>query len=234
LAARQEASLVEFIRAPAPAAGQHDRGADVADHQPGAVRVAQARAQRQHRVVHRAVVQPTPIASLLATERLDKAAQTVLVEVAQTLFRCEIRQRVGDEQAAVLAAGAIVDDVMSTATGVVIDPLQRLAVQGRPGATRGLLCGGPDLDLTRRPERRRRSPALAAILDIDGHPPRAARIHARRRRAHQRRRHLRAAHHCHPHCHPATFAMATGDLRSPATTSDSASESERAREDSNL
>ena len=125
------------MSAPAPAAGQRDGGADIADGQPGAVRVAQASAQRQHGVVHRAVAQPVPVASVLATEPVDKAAHALFIEVAQTLLGSEILKRVGDQQSPVLAAGAVVDDVMSTATGVVIDPLQRVAVQGRPGAPLG-------------------------------------------------------------------------------------------------
>ena len=98
-----------------------------------------------------------PVGSVLATEPVDKAAHALLVEVAQTLFGCEVRQRVGDQQTPVLAAGAIVDDVMRTATGVVINPLQRVAVQGRPGSARGLLRGGADLDLPRRAKRGRRA-----------------------------------------------------------------------------
>ena len=131
----QEAPLIELIRASAPPARQHDGGASIADGQPGVVRVAQARAQREHRVVHRAVVQSVPVGSVLATEPVDEPAHALLVEVAQTLLGCEVRQRVGDQQTPVLAASAIVDDVMRTATGVVVNPLQRIAVQvARRGA----------------------------------------------------------------------------------------------------
>ena len=63
---------------------------------------------------------------MLATEPVDKAAHPLFVKVAQTLFRCEVHQRVGNQQTPVLAAGAIVDDVVGTAAGVVIDPLQRV------------------------------------------------------------------------------------------------------------
>jgi hypothetical protein len=104
--------------------------AHVADHRSDGRSVAQACTQRQHRVVHRAVAHPTAIVAVLATESLDEPAQPLRVEVAQPLFRGEVRKRVGDQQTPVLAAGAIVDDVMTSATGVVIDPLQRVAVQG--------------------------------------------------------------------------------------------------------
>ena len=76
--------------AAAPAAGQHDSGADIADGQPGAVRVAQASAQRQDGVVHRAVAQPVPVAFVLAAEPVDKAAHKLFIEVAQTLVGCEV------------------------------------------------------------------------------------------------------------------------------------------------
>jgi hypothetical protein len=200
------------------AARNHDGGAEIPDRQAGAVRVAQATAQGHHGVVHRAVAQPVPVVSALATEPVDKSAHALLIEVAQTLLGSEVRKRAGDEQAPVLAAGAIVDDVMGAATGIVIDPLQREAVQRGPRTPRGLPRRGAGLDLARRQERRRRSPALPAVLDIDGHPPRPARIDAGRRGPHQRRRHLRAARHCHPGCHPAVFASATQTLGSPATT----------------
>jgi hypothetical protein len=75
---------------------------------------------------------------VLATKPVDEPAQLWCIEVAQALFGCEVRQRVGDQQTPVLAASAIVDDVMRTATGVVIDPLQRIAVERRPGPARGL------------------------------------------------------------------------------------------------
>jgi hypothetical protein len=132
LLSRQEAALIELIGAPAPPVGQHDGGADIVDDQAGPARVAQASAQRQHGVVHRAVAQPAPIGSALTTEPVDKPTQPLCVEVAQTLLGSEVRQRVGDQQTPVLAASAIVDDVMGTATGVVIDPLQRIAVERRP------------------------------------------------------------------------------------------------------
>ena len=74
-----------------------------------------------------------PVVSVLATEPVDEPAQPLSVEVAQTLVSGEVLKRVGDQQTPVLAPGAIVDDVMRTATGVVIDPLQRIAVQGRTG-----------------------------------------------------------------------------------------------------
>jgi len=136
LLTRQEAALIELIRASAPPARQDDVGASITDGQPGAVRVAQARARRQQKVVHRVIAQPMPVGSVLATEPVDETAHALLVEVAQTLLGCEVLKRVRDERPPVLAAGAIVDDVMSTATGVVIDPLQRIAVQRRPGPAR--------------------------------------------------------------------------------------------------
>jgi hypothetical protein len=166
--------------APAPAAGQHHPGARVAADKAGAVCVAQAGAQRHHGVVDRAVAQSVPVGSMPATKPVDEAAHTLFVEVAQTLFGGEVRKRVGDEQTPVLAAGAIVDDVMTAATGVVIDPLQRVAVERRPGPARGLLRRGANLDLTRRAKRGRRSPALAAVLEGRRRPT-ASR--ARRRRA---------------------------------------------------
>src|SRR5439155_12474535 len=113
-----------------------------------------------------------PVASVLATEPVDEPAQPLSVEVAQTLVSGEVLKRVGDQQTPVLAPGAIVDDVMRTASGVVIDPLQRVAVQGRPGPARSLVRIGADLELTRRAKRGRRASALPAVLDIDGHPPR--------------------------------------------------------------
>ena len=76
-----------------------------------------------------------PVGSVLATEPVDKAAHALFVEVAQTLFGSEVRQRVGDQQAPVLAAGAIVDGVMRTAPGVVINPVQRVAVPARRAAS---------------------------------------------------------------------------------------------------
>ena len=149
-----------------------------------------------------------------------KPARALFVEIAQTLFGCEVRQRVGDEQTPVLAAGSIVDGVVRTPTDVVIDRLQRVAVQGRAGSARGLLRSGADLDLTGRAKRGRRSPALPAILEIDGHPPRTARINARRRRALQRRRHLGPARRCHPGCHPGGSPRRQRTLGSPARTGD--------------
>jgi hypothetical protein len=95
---------------------------------------------------------------------------------------------------------------MRTAAGVVIDPLQRVAVQRRPGPPSGLLRDRTTPDLARRAKCHGRSPALSAILEIDGHPPRAALVDARRRGALQRRRRLRHARDCHPRCHPNGFA----------------------------
>lgn len=66
--------------------------------------------------MHRAVVQSVPVGSVLATEPVDEPAQPLRVEVAQTLASGEVLKRVGDQQTPVLAAGAIVDDVVRTAT----------------------------------------------------------------------------------------------------------------------
>jgi hypothetical protein len=116
--------------------------------------------------VHRAVAEPAAVVVDQATQSVHERAGALLVDVAQSLFGCEVRKRVGDQQAPVFAAGAVVDDVVGAATGVVIDPLQRIAVQRRPGPARGLPCGGADLDLWGLAKRGRRSPALPAVLEL--------------------------------------------------------------------
>ena len=234
-AARASESAARRTRRRARVGGGEARsGADVADHQTGAGGVAQAGAQRKHGVVHRAVAKPMPVGSVLATEPVDEPAHALFVEVAQTLLGCEVRQRVGDQQAPVLAARAIVDDVMRTATGVVIDPLQRVAVQGRPGPARGLVGRGADLDLARLAKRGRRSPALTA-RPRGRRPPTASR--ARRRRASR----------CAPAAPPSTSPPPLSPWLSPCEVrrgaadpaiarqhGRSAAELKRAREDSNL
>jgi hypothetical protein len=76
----EEASLVVLMGTPAPPARQHDRGTHVAGHQSGVRGMAQARAQRQHRVVYRAVAQPVAVGSVLPTEPVDEPAQPLFVE----------------------------------------------------------------------------------------------------------------------------------------------------------
>ena len=69
---------------------------------------------------------------------------------------------------------------------VVIDPLQRVAVQ-RPSSATGCLLGGvPDLDLARFAKRGRRLLAQPAILPVDRDPTRSAAVDPRMRGLRQR------------------------------------------------
>jgi hypothetical protein len=114
-----------------------------------------------------------------AAQPVDEPAGAMLVDVSEPLVRREVGQGVGDQQAPVLASRAVVDDVVGPTSGVVIDPLQRVGVQRRPGAPAGFLGGAPDLDLTRFAKGRRELLALAAVLAVDRHPARSSAVDPR-------------------------------------------------------
>jgi hypothetical protein len=74
--------------------------------------------------LRRPVAQPAAVVVDHTAQPVNERAGTVLVNVAQSLTRLEVGQRVGDQQPPVLATGAVVDDVVGAAPGVVVvDPL---------------------------------------------------------------------------------------------------------------
>jgi hypothetical protein len=122
----------------------------------------------------------------VAAQPLDEATSTAFVDVAQQRVRREVDQRVLDQQPAILTTRAVVDHVVGATPGVVIDPLQRVAVQCPSSAEGCLLGGAPDLDLARLAKGGRRLLALPAILPVDRDPTRSAAVDPRMRRLRQR------------------------------------------------
>jgi hypothetical protein len=117
-----------------------------------------------------------PVLIDLTAQPVHEAAGTLLVDVGEAFVSAEARERVGDQQPPVLAARAVVDDVVGAAAGVVVDPLQGVRVHGRTATARSLRGHAAHLDLARLAERRRRLPSLPPVLAIDRHPARAAPI----------------------------------------------------------
>ena len=201
LLSRQEASLIELISATAATARQQHRRPGGVTEQPGACRVPQTRLQRHCRVANRSVAQPVPVPVGQAAQPVDERSSLMLVDVAQSLVGREVRERVLDQQPPVLTARAVVDDVVGAAPGVMVDPLQRVAVQRRPGTTRASSALAPDLDLPRLAERRRRLLALPAVLH--GRPPPSATLGDRPQGERSSLSALRVLPCCPRCCHPA-------------------------------
>ena len=223
LLAREKAPLVELVCAAAPTARQDDHRFRPVAEKPRTGSVPQAGHKRRHRVAHRAIAEPMPVLVDQPTQPVDERTRLTLVDVAEPLARPEVDKGVRDQQAPVLAARAIVDDVVGAAAGVVVDPLQRVAVQRWSRAPAGLLGGASDLDLTRLAKRRRELFALTAVLTIDRHPPRSAAVDPGVRSGFQHP----GVSGCPRCCHPNGFVR--GRNSPPALGS-----CERAREDSNL
>lgn len=112
LLAGEEAALVELERAAATATGETDECLRITIDEAGRGSATQARLEWQHGVADRPVAEPAAVLTRLPAQPIHEGAGALLVDVLESMLGREVGKRVRDQQPPVLAAGAVVDDVV--------------------------------------------------------------------------------------------------------------------------